>query len=114
MKRLVLSSAVALVFGSSALATTFTVTFDDEGGESVTWVFDDSTMTAPSADIESVAYTWDEESLTVCGEMPEEGEVCATFEALMEEAGATTGYTDTNGGKGTATLVSVEEAAGEE
>ncbi|MEO0981504.1 MAG: hypothetical protein AAFX03_02500 [Pseudomonadota bacterium] len=108
MKKLLCAAAALTIAAAPAYAATYTIQFDGEDGESITWAFaEDGTATA--GDGTAVPYTWDEATLTVCGEMPEEGQVCATFAALMEEEGGTTTYTSTTGVGGAATLISVVE-----
>ena len=107
MKSFVIAGAAAVLFAGAASAAELTVNFESSEGVAQTWVFNDETKMSTSPDGVEAPYTWDEETLTVCGEMPEQGELCVTFEEMMVEEGATTGYTTSDGGSGTATLVSM-------
>ncbi|HAO34753.1 MAG TPA: hypothetical protein DCQ40_01145, partial [Hyphomonas sp.] len=54
-----------------------------------------------------IPYTMDEESKTICGQTPE-GDICATFDELGEDVGFSTGFTNTAGQSGTATITAAD------
>ncbi len=101
--RLILAAAAALAISAlPALAESTTVEFAAADGTKTVVVFNaDGTATMDGAD--PIAYTMNEETKTVCGTTPD-GELCATFDELGEEVGFSTGYTNTAGVTGTATI----------
>ncbi|MEZ5999044.1 MAG: hypothetical protein R3B98_10155 [Hyphomonas sp.] len=101
--KFVLAAGTALALAAlPALAQSTTVEFVAADGTTSVVVFnDDGTATMDGGD--PIPYTMDEETKTVCGETPD-GELCATFDELGEDVGFSTGYTNTAGVSGTATI----------
>lgn len=98
------STFAAALLSTAAMAQGVVIKFESASGTVSTWTFNpDGTMSNDAG--MSGTYTWDEEAKTICGEV-EENELCATFEEVSQEPGATTGYTTTTGDSGTATLIS--------
>ncbi|MEZ5946445.1 MAG: hypothetical protein R3C13_04600 [Hyphomonas sp.] len=98
---LALGSAIALA-ALPAFAASTTVEFAAADGTTSVVVFnDDGTATMDGGD--PITYTMDEDTKTVCGATPD-GELCATFDELGDEVGFSTGYTNTAGVTGTATI----------
>jgi hypothetical protein len=103
--------AVALAAGfiaAPAFAATVTVSFAGDDGTTQVWTFDDSTNTATMGDI-SAPYTFDAEAGVLCADIPEQGEVCATFDGVAQAVGESAGYTLSTGGGGTATITAMSE-----
>ncbi|MEM1138805.1 MAG: hypothetical protein AAGF19_04455 [Pseudomonadota bacterium] len=108
MKKILGLTTAAMLFAAPAFGAVITIEFAEEGGETISYAFDDSTMTVTNLSTdESFPYTYDEAAKTVCGEAAA-GKICATFENTGEEVGFTTPYTNTEGAKGTATITAVE------
>ncbi len=109
MKKLLISTAAVALFAAPAFAASMTVSFASDDGTTTVMTFDDE-GTAAMADGSTLAYTYDEEALKLCAEIPETGEVCATFaEAGTGAVGESIAYTLSIGGGGTATITAVEE-----
>ncbi|MFN3213566.1 MAG: hypothetical protein ACE37M_10700 [Henriciella sp.] len=103
--------AVALAAGfiaAPAFAAKVTVSFASDDGTTQEWTFDDSTNTATMGDI-SASYTFDAEAGVLCADIPEQGEVCATFDGVAQAVGESSGYTLSTGGGGTATITAMSE-----
>lgn len=101
--RLLLAAGAALSFAAlPALAESTTVEFVGADGVTSVIVFN-ADGTALMEDGTSVPYTMDKETKTLCG-TTDEGEICATFDELGEEVGFSTGFTNTAGQSGTATI----------
>lgn len=102
--RMILAAAAALTLtGLPAMAGSTTVEFASADGQTIVVVFNDD-GTASSNGSAPSAYTMNEETKTVCGTTPDNGEICATFDELGEDVGFSTGYTNTAGQSGTATI----------
>ncbi len=101
--RFILAAGAALSLAAlPALAESTTVEFAAADGTVSTVVFnDDGTAVMDGGD--PIPYTMNEETKTICGDTPD-GELCATFDELGEEVGFSTGYTNTAGVTGTATI----------
>lgn len=101
--RLILAAGAALALSAlPAMAASTTVEFAAADGTTSIVVFsDDGTATMDGGD--PITYTMNEETKTICGETPD-GELCATFDELGDEVGFATGYTNSAGVTGTATI----------
>lgn len=108
MKKFVCAAAVAAFLAAPAFAAKISVSFAGDDGNTVEWKFDSATNMATTGDI-SVPYTFDQETGTLCADVPDQGEVCATFDGVAEAVGDTAGYTLSTGGSGTATITAMEE-----
>ncbi len=101
--RMILAATAAFTLGAlPALAGSTTVEFAAEDGSVAVVVFNED-GTASMDGAEPIPYTVNEETKTVCGQAPD-GEVCATFDELGDEVGFSTGFTNTSGQSGTATI----------
>lgn len=101
--RFLLAAGAALSFAAlPALAESTTVEFAGEDGTIAVVVFN-ADGTALMEDGTSIPYTKDKETKTICGTMPD-GELCATFDELGEDVGFSTGFTNTAGQTGIATI----------
>lgn len=114
LKKLALGLTAAGLIALPAQAATVTIEFVPDEGEAATWTFDDETGLATGPDGMTGAYTWSEDTMTLCGEI--EGEdpetLCATFEDASSDTpavGETARYTTNTGDSGTATIVAMEE-----
>jgi len=107
MKKFVTAAIAAGFLAAPAFAASITLSFANDDGTTSEWTFDGE-GTATSGDI-STSYTWDEEARTLCADVPEQGEICATFDSVADEVGESSGYTLSNGGAGTATITAMEE-----
>lgn len=102
MKLLMAAGAALTLAALPAFAQSTTVQFVAADGTTSVVVFnDDGTASMDGGD--PVPYTMNEDTKTVCGETPD-GELCATFDELGDEVGFSTGYTNTQGVTGTATI----------
>ena len=109
MKKTITAIAVAGMIAMPAFAASITVSFANDDGTTSVWTFDDETNMATTADGIEAPYTFDAEAMTLCAEIPEAGEVCATFESAGEAVGDTSRYTLSSGGGGLATLTAMSE-----
>ena len=109
MRRLITLAAAAAFLAAPAFAAKVTVEFSNEDG-AASWVFDQEAGMATAPDGTEGAYTFDPESLKLCGTAPDGMEVCVTFDSVEEtpEVGFSTGYTLDDGSTGTATITAVE------
>ena len=107
MKYLTTMLAASAVLSAPVWAATQTIEFAGDNGETETWVLSDD-GTATSGDV-TVNYTWDEEALKLCAEMPEQGELCVTFEEAGSEVGDTSKYTTSDGESGVAKIIEIVE-----
>lgn len=107
MKKFIAAVVAAGVIAAPAFAASITVSFANDDGTTSEWTFDGE-GTATSGDI-STSYTWDEEAMKLCADVPEQGEVCATFDSVASAVGESAGYTLSTGGAGTATITAMEE-----
>ena len=101
MKKFAIAALTAALVSAAAHAAV--VKFEQADGTTSTWTFNADGTTSSDTGL-SGTYTWDEASLTICGQI-EEQELCATFDEMVDEAGEQTGYTTNTGVSGTATLV---------
>ena len=107
MKKFLAAALAAGFLAAPAMAASITLSFANEDGTTQVWTFDgEGTATAGEM---SVPYTWDEEAMQLCAEIPDQGEVCATFDSIAEAVGESAGYTLSSGGSGTATITAMEE-----
>ncbi len=108
MKKYLIAAAMVAGLSAPAFAGSMTVSFADAEGATQVWVLgDDGKATAP--DGATVDYTYDEATMTLCAEVPEAGQVCATFERAGEKVGDTSNYTTNAGTAGVATITAMEE-----
>ena len=107
MKKFVAAVIAAGFIAAPALAQSITVSFAGDDGVTQEWTFDGE-GTATSGDI-SASYTFDEENGVLCAEIPEAGEVCATFDGVAQAVGESSTYTLSTGGTGTATITAMSE-----
>lgn len=108
MKKILISAAAAAMLAAPAFAASMTVAFASEDGATAVWTFEDGTATAP--DGTSAPYTFDEATRTLCADVPDQGEVCATFaDETSGAVGDSSAYTLSTGGGGTATITAVTE-----
>lgn len=107
MKKFITAAIAAGFIAAPAFAASITVSFANDDGTTQEWTFDGE-GTATTGDM-SVAYTFDEAAGVLCADIPEQGEVCATFDGAAENVGDTAGYTLSTGGGGTATIIAMEE-----
>ncbi len=108
MKKLLIAAAAAAMLAAPAFAASTTVSFAGDNGVTHVWTLGDDGK-ATGADGTVVDYTFDEETLTLCAQVPEAGEICVTFEEAGKAVGDTSKYTDTTGVSGIATITAVEE-----
>ncbi len=108
MRKLLIAAAAAAMLAVPAFAASTTVSFAGDDGVTHVWTLgDDGKATSPAGMV--VDYTYDEDTLTLCAQVPEAGEICVTFEEAGKEVGDTSKYTDTNGLSGIATITAVEK-----
>lgn len=107
MKKFLAAALAAGFIAAPAFAATITVSFANDDGTTQEWTFDGE-GTATSGDV-SAAYTFDEESGVLCATMPDESEICATFDSVADEVGESSTYTLSTGGSGTATITAMTE-----
>ncbi|MEO1476596.1 MAG: hypothetical protein AAFS13_09460 [Pseudomonadota bacterium] len=111
MKKLIAASAVFALTAAPAFATKTTIEFVPDEGETVVMTFDDEAGTATDGAGNTMPYTYDEASATICGQSPD-GEICATFADTGTEpaVGVSSAYTTNTGSGGTATITAIETA----
>lgn len=107
MKKLVAAIVAAGFVTAPAFAASITISFAGDDGNTQEWTFDGE-GTATVGDL-STSYTWDEAARKLCADVPEQGEVCATFESAAQAVGESSTYTLSTGGTGTATIIAMEE-----
>ena len=107
MKKFVAAIVAAGFIATPAFAASITISFAGDDGTTQEWTFDGE-GTATMGDI-STSYTWDEEAGVLCADVPDAGEVCATFESVAQAVGESSAYTLSVGGGGTATITAIEE-----
>jgi hypothetical protein len=108
MKKIITAMIAAGFIAAPAFAASVTVSFASEDGSTQEWTFDQETGMATTGDL-SVPYTFDQEAGVLCADIPDQGEVCATFDGVAQAVGDSTGYTLSTGGSGTATITAMEE-----
>lgn len=106
MKLFLAASAAITLFALPAMAQSTTVEFASSDGTTALVVFYEN-GTASMGGGDPIPYTMDEESKTICGQTPE-GDICATFDELGEDVGFSTGFTNTAGQSGTATITAAD------
>ena len=106
MKLFLAASAAITLFALPAMAQSTTVEFASSDGTTALVVFYEN-GTASKDGGDPIPYTMDEESKTICGQTPE-GDICATFDELGEDVGFSTGFTNTAGQSGTATITAAD------
>ncbi len=108
MKKFLAAAIAAGFVAAPAFAASITVSFAKDDGTTQEWTFDGE-GTATSGDV-SASYTMDEEAGVLCATMPDESEICVTFdEAVAQEVGASSTYSLSTGGTGTATITAMTE-----
>lgn len=107
MKKILIAAMATSLFAAPAFAASMTVEFANDDGTTQVWTFDGE-GTATSGDI-TASYTYDAEAKKLCADVPEAGEVCATFETQGEAVGDSSKYTLSTGGTGTATITAMSE-----
>jgi hypothetical protein len=101
--RLCMAILAAGALALPALASSTTIEFaGEDGSKTVVELRADGTASLNGGG--PVAFTWDEDSRTLCSTM-NETPVCATFEAAGSGVGFSTGYTTDAGGAGMATII---------
>lgn len=108
MKKFLTAAIAAGFIAAPAFAASITLSFASDDGTTQEWTFDQETSLATMGDL-SAPYTWDEEAKKLCAEIPDQGEVCATFDSVGQAVGETSGYTLSSGGSGTATITAMAE-----
>ncbi len=108
MKKIITAMIAAGFIAAPALAASVTVSFASDDGTTQEWTFDQETSMATMGDL-SVPYTFDQEAGVLCADIPDQGEVCATFDGVAQAVGDSAGYTLSTGGSGTATITAMEE-----
>ncbi|MEL6474071.1 MAG: hypothetical protein AAFQ21_08290 [Pseudomonadota bacterium] len=109
MKKFLMAAATAALIAGAASAATVSVSFANDNGDTQDWTFDNATNTATGPDGVTAPYTWDEAAMTLCADVPEQGELCVVFDEVAQEVGATSTYTVSNGDTGTATVTAMAE-----
>lgn len=108
MKKFVSAALAAAFLAAPAFAASITLSFANDDGTTQEWTFDSETNMATAGDLE-VPYTWDEDAATLCADIPDQGEVCATFSEVAQAVGESSPYTLSIGGGGTATITAMSE-----
>lgn len=108
MKKTIAALLAASFVAAPAFAASVTVSFANDTGETQEWTFDQETNMATTGDL-TVPYTFDAEAGVLCADIPDTGEVCATFDGMAQNVGDSAGYTLSTGGSGTATILAMEE-----
>ncbi|MEL6857421.1 MAG: hypothetical protein AAFO74_03485 [Pseudomonadota bacterium] len=108
MKKFLTAIVAAGFIAAPAFAAKVTVSFANDDGTTQEWTFDDATDMATAGDI-TAPYTFDQEAGVLCADIPQQGEVCATFEGVAQGVGESAGYTLSTGGAGTATITAISE-----
>lgn len=107
MKKFIAALVAAGFVAAPAFAASITVSFASDDGTTQEWTFaDDGTATSGEM---STSFTWDEDARKLCADIPEQGDVCATFDSAAEAVGESSTYTLSTGGTGTATITAMEE-----
>ena len=107
MKKLIAATLAASFIAAPAFAASITLSFAGDDGTTQEWSFDgEGTATYAGT---TMPYTWDEEARKLCAEIPDQGEVCATFDSAAQAVGESSTYTLSTGGTGTATIIAIEE-----
>ena len=107
MKKFVAAIVAAGFVAAPAFAASITLSFAGDDGTTQVWTFDGE-GTATAGDL-TMPYTWDEDAKKLCADIPDQGEVCATFDSVAEAVGDSSTYTLSTGAGGTATITAMEE-----
>jgi len=107
MKKFVAAIVAAGFVAAPAFAASITLSFASDDGTTQVWTFDGE-GTATAGDL-TMPYTWDKDAKKLCADIPDQGEVCATFDSVAEAVGDSSAYTLSSGGAGTATITAMEE-----
>ena len=78
MKRLLAVALAAGFIAAPSWAASITISFANDDGTTQVWTFDGE-GTATMGEV-TAAYTWDEETRVLCADIPEQGEICVTFD----------------------------------
>lgn len=110
IKKICAALAITAFMTTPAFAAKISVKFESDTGEAAVYVFDESNMTFTVGE-HSGSYSMDVEAKKLCGSVGDGEEICATFDELGDkpEVGFSTGYKSSDGTKGTATIVAIEE-----
>lgn len=108
MKKLICAAIATAFVAAPAFAAKITLSFAGDDGTTQEWTFDSETNMATTGEL-SMPYTWDEESATLCADVPDQGEICATFSEVAQAVGESSPYTLSIGGGGTATITAMSE-----
>jgi len=107
MKKLVTLAIASGLLAMPAVAASITLSFAGDNGITQVWTFDgEGTATTGAL---TTTYTWDEEARILCADVPDQGEVCATFETTAQAVGESSAYTLSTGDTGTATITAISE-----
>ncbi len=101
--RMFLAIAATGALALPAMAASTTIEFNGADGTTTVVELKSDGMASLNGGA-PVAYTWDEDSRTLCASM-NEAPVCATFEAAGSGIGFSSAYTTSAGGSGTATII---------
>ena len=85
MKKFVAAIVAAGFIAAPAFAASITLSFAGDDGSTQEWTFDGE-GTATSGDL-TTSYTWDADARKLCADVPEQGEVCATFDLFFNDLG---------------------------
>ena len=107
MKKFLVVALAAGLMAAPSWAASITISFANDDGSTQVWTFDGE-GTATMGDV-SAAYTWDADARVLCADIPEQGEICVTFDSVAEGVGESSTYTASTGGTGTATITAMEE-----
>lgn len=107
MKKFLAVALAAGLVAAPSWAASITISFASDDGTTQEWTFDGE-GTATTGEL-SASYTWDEEARKLCADIPDQGEVCATFESTAQAVGESSAYTLSSGGTGTATIIAMKE-----
>lgn len=107
MKKFIAAAVAAGFIAAPAFAASITLSFAGDDGNTSEWTFDGE-GTATSGEL-TASYTWDQAAMKLCADVPEQGEICATFDTAAEAVGESSTYTLSTGGTGTATIIAMEE-----
>ena len=107
MKILMAAGAALSLAALPAFAGSITVQFVAADGTTSIVVFDEDNDMATMDGADPIPYTMDQDTRTVCGHTPD-GDLCATFDEIGDEVGFSTGYTNTEGVTGTATITAMD------
>lgn len=107
MRKFLASAIITAMVAAPVFAASTTIEFvRDDGTTTVVVLNDDGTSKIGDAE---GTYTYDEATLTLCGQAADADELCVTFEEGGTEVGDSSAYSSTNGDKGVATITEITE-----